>query len=79
MGKIVGGFATSHVLFPPGGVEDKAARVLGGMMRMRAEIRALAPDLVVLSVTRGGHEARWVLADLLPLAFTPRFLDHSRH
>jgi len=49
VGKIVGGFGTSHVLFPPGGVEDKAARVLGGMMRMRAEIRALAPDLVVLA------------------------------
>ncbi|HZZ89094.1 MAG TPA: hypothetical protein VFE13_12265 [Caulobacteraceae bacterium] len=49
MGRIVGGFATSHVLFPPAGVEAQAARVLDGMMRLRSEVRALAPDLVVLA------------------------------
>jgi aromatic ring-opening dioxygenase catalytic subunit (LigB family) len=49
MGKIVGGFATSHVLFPPNGVEDQAERVLAGMLRIRAEIRALKPDLIVLA------------------------------
>jgi cytidine deaminase len=32
-------------------------------------------DLEVVSVTRGGKEARWRLADLLPHAFTPRSLD----
>jgi hypothetical protein len=49
MGRIVGGFATSHVLFPPAGVEAQAERVLGGMLEMRARIRALAPDVVVLA------------------------------
>jgi cytidine deaminase len=36
-------------------------------------------DLVVLSVTHAGREARWSLADLLPSAFTPHSLDLSRH
>jgi aromatic ring-opening dioxygenase catalytic subunit (LigB family) len=49
MGQIVGGFATSHVLFPPNGVEDKAERVIQGMLEMRARIRALQPDLIVLA------------------------------
>lgn len=34
-----------------------------------------APQLVVVSVTQGGREARWALADLLPHAFTPNSLD----
>lgn len=45
----------------------------------RQALVEFSPDLVVLSVTRGGHEARWSLADLLPHAFTPHSLDHSRH
>ena len=45
----------------------------------RQALVEFAPDLVVLSVTRGGREARWSLADLLPHAFTPHSLDHSRH
>ena len=49
MGRIVGGFATSHVLFPPTGVEAQAGRVLDGMLRIREQVRALAPDLVVLA------------------------------
>jgi hypothetical protein len=49
MGRIVGGFATSHVLFPPAGVEDQAARVLDGMLEIRARVQALKPDLVVLA------------------------------
>ncbi|MEJ0065221.1 MAG: hypothetical protein WDM85_07040 [Caulobacteraceae bacterium] len=49
MGDIVGGFATSHVLFPPTGVEAQAGRVLDGMLAMRARIHALEPDLVVLA------------------------------
>jgi hypothetical protein len=49
MGRIVGGFATSHVLFPPAGVEDQAERVLMGMLELRARLRALGPDLVVLA------------------------------
>ena len=49
MGQIVGGFATSHVLFPPTGVEAQAERVLAGMLEMRGRIRALKPDLIVLA------------------------------
>jgi cytidine deaminase len=45
----------------------------------RQALVEFAPDLVVLSVTRGGREARWTLQDLLPHAFTPHSLDHSRH
>jgi cytidine deaminase len=45
----------------------------------RQALVEFAPDLVVLSVTRGGRQARWALADLLPHAFTPHSLDHSRH
>lgn len=45
----------------------------------RQALYEFAPDLVILSVTRGGREARWSLGDLLPNAFTPHSLDHSRH
>ena len=34
-----------------------------------------SPHLIVVSVTRGGREARWTLAELLPKAFTPHSLD----
>jgi cytidine deaminase len=33
-----------------------------------------APQLEVVSVTRGGAEARWTMSDLLPEAFTPTSL-----
>lgn len=33
-----------------------------------------APDLMVMSVTRTGAEARWTMMDLLPEAFTPKSL-----
>ena len=36
-----------------------------------------APDLEVVSVTAGGEEARWSLADLLPMAFTPAALRRA--
>jgi cytidine deaminase len=45
----------------------------------RQALVEFGPDLVILSVTRGGREARWSLGDLLPHAFTPHSLDHSRH
>ena len=32
------------------------------------------PELEVVSITRGGHEARWRMADLLPAPFTPESL-----
>ncbi|MEP6621889.1 MAG: cytidine deaminase [bacterium] len=40
----------------------------------RQVLMEFAPDLVVLSVTRGGAEAQWTLSDLLPKAFTPTSL-----
>jgi aromatic ring-opening dioxygenase catalytic subunit (LigB family) len=49
VGKIVGGFATSHVLFPPNGVEAQAERVLDGMMDLRRRVQALDPDVIVLA------------------------------
>jgi cytidine deaminase len=40
----------------------------------RQVLMEFAPDLVVLSVTRGGGTAQWNLSDLLPAAFTPTSL-----
>lgn len=49
MAKIVGGFGTSHILFPPDGVEVQAEAVFAGMMEIRRRIAALAPDLIILA------------------------------
>lgn len=40
----------------------------------RQVLMEFAPNLSVLSVTRGGAEARWTMSDLLPDAFTPKSL-----
>jgi cytidine deaminase len=40
----------------------------------RQVLMEFAPQLVVLSVTRGGAEAQWSMSDLLPKAFTPTSL-----
>ena len=37
----------------------------------RQVLEEFSPHLVVVSVTRGGREARWTLDELLPKAFTP--------
>lgn len=49
MGQIVGGFASSHVLFPPAKVEAQAERILAGLLDMRRRVRDLAPDLIVIA------------------------------
>jgi hypothetical protein len=49
MGRIVGGFATSHILMPSGDAEAAASRVFEGMMAMREEVKRLAPDVVVIA------------------------------
>lgn len=49
MATIVGGFATSHVLFPPDEVEVQAETVFAGMMAIRARIAALKPDIIILA------------------------------
>jgi cytidine deaminase len=43
----------------------------------RQALIEFSPELEVVSVTRGGKEARWRLADLLPHAFTPHSLDQT--
>ena len=48
MGRIVGGFATSHVLMAPDGVEAEAERVFAGMKEIRRRGRALAPAVIVV-------------------------------
>ena len=40
----------------------------------RQVLMEFAPVLPVLSVTRGGAEARWTVSELLPHAFTPTSL-----
>jgi len=41
----------------------------------RQVLNEFAPALVVVSITRGGAEARWTMSDLLPEAFTPTSLE----
>ncbi len=41
----------------------------------RQVLMEFAPHLLVVSVTRGGRDARWTLDELLPKAFTPHSLD----
>ncbi|WP_150295115.1 protocatechuate 3,4-dioxygenase [Sphingobium estronivorans] len=48
MGKIVGGFATSHVLFSRAGHEVQADAVFAGMEEIGRRIDALSPDIVVI-------------------------------
>lgn len=43
----------------------------------RQALIEFSPELEVISVTRGGKEARWRLSDLLPHAFSPRSLGRS--
>jgi cytidine deaminase len=40
----------------------------------RQVLMEFAPQLVVVSVTRAGAEARWTMSELLPDAFTPTSL-----
>jgi cytidine deaminase len=40
----------------------------------RQVLMEFAPDLAVMSVARGGKEARWTMTELLPEAFTPQSL-----
>ncbi len=43
----------------------------------RQALVEFAPSLEIVSVTSGGREARWSLAELLPHPFTPAALTHS--
>ncbi len=66
MGSIVGGFATSHVLFPATDVAQQAARVLAGMMKIRAAVQLLKPDALV--VASSDHMNNFTLSHQIPLA-----------
>ncbi|QSR22056.1 hypothetical protein [Hyphomonas sp. KY3] len=48
MAKIVGGFATSHILMSSQGVEEKARRVTEGMAEIGRRIQALSPDVILV-------------------------------
>ncbi len=48
MGRIVGAFATSHVLMSPDGIEAQAERVFAGMKEIGRRLRAARPDVIVL-------------------------------
>ena len=41
----------------------------------RQVLEEFSPQLLVVSITAGGREARWSLEELLPRAFTPKSLD----
>ena len=41
----------------------------------RQVLEEFAPQMLVISATRDGREARWKLDELLPQAFTPHSLD----
>src|ERR1043165_9595104 len=41
----------------------------------RQVLEEFSPQMLVISMTRDGREARWTLDELLPRAFTPHSLD----
>lgn len=47
MGKLVGAFATSHVVMNPKGVEARAQEVINGFKRIAEKVAQLAPDVIV--------------------------------
>ncbi len=51
---------------------DHAAPPCGACRQVLAEF---APALPVVSYTASGHTMRWTIAELLPVPFTPNYLD----
>jgi Catalytic LigB subunit of aromatic ring-opening dioxygenase len=66
VGQIVGGFATSHVLFSPDGAEAALERVLEGMLAIRSRIQELKPDVLV--VISSDHVNNFTLRQQVTLA-----------
>lgn len=65
MGRIVGGFAMSHVLGAPAGVEVQSEIVFAGMKEIGARVRALAPDVLV--VVSSDHLNNFQLGEPVPI------------
>jgi aromatic ring-opening dioxygenase catalytic subunit (LigB family) len=65
MARVVGAFATSHILFNPDGVEERAQRVLDGMAEVGRRIRAVDPELLV--IISGDHMFNINLAMQIPI------------
>lgn len=51
MGKIVVAYATSHILFSPEPVRDKAARVVAGMEALGRRASEASPDVILMIVS----------------------------
>jgi aromatic ring-opening dioxygenase catalytic subunit (LigB family) len=66
MGRVVGAFGMSHVMFAPTGAEQQAEAVLQGMLAVRERVAALRPDRLVL--VGGDHLNNFNLALQIPLA-----------
>lgn len=66
MGRVVGAFGMSHIMFPPDGVEAQAETVLLGMLDIRRRVAALRPDRIVL--VGGDHFNNFDLAVQVPIA-----------
>ena len=66
MGRIVGAFGMSHVVFSPLGVERQAETVIKGMLDVRRHLRALRPDVMVFA--GGDHFNNFNLALQVPIA-----------
>ncbi|QSR29108.1 hypothetical protein CFI00_01050 [Nocardioides sp. S5] len=54
MGAIVGGYATSHTMFPSVGVESQAATVVAGFEEIGSRIREAGADVVLLVSSEHG-------------------------
>ncbi|QSR24163.1 hypothetical protein CFH99_00810 [Nocardioides aromaticivorans] len=54
MGAIVGGYATSHTMFPSTGVESQAAAVVAGFEEIGDRVRESGADIVVLVSSEHG-------------------------
>jgi aromatic ring-opening dioxygenase catalytic subunit (LigB family) len=66
VGKIVGAFATSHVVFSSAGVEAQARTVIDGFKQIGRKLSSANPDVIVMASSEHGPT-------LLPLGAQPPF------
>jgi len=65
MARIVGAFATSHILMNPAGTGERADRVIAGMKEVGRRVQALKPDALV--IISGDHMFNINMAFQIPL------------